>query len=102
MNTSCLVTGGSGFIGRHLLVNLSRHGYSPVVLMRRISEFPLLCQRVTELGGNARMLSAVQGDLSQPGLGLDAAAQRQVAGCATLFHLGFSSPGACRRPRPVR
>jgi len=102
MNTSCLVTGGSGFIGQHLLVNLSRHGYSPVVLMRRISEFPLLCQRVTELGGNVRMLSAVQGDLSQPGLGLDAAAQRQVAGCATLFHLGVQfawglSPAQARK-----
>lgn len=88
MNTSCLVTGGSGFIGQHLLANLSSHGYSAVVLMRRISQFPLLCQRVRELGGNDRMLSVVQGDLSLPDLGLDAAAQRQVAGCATLFHLG--------------
>ncbi|SDH80344.1 Thioester reductase domain-containing protein [Pseudomonas flavescens] len=88
MNTSCLVTGGSGFIGQHLLSTLTAHDHAVTVLMRRPADFPRLAERVAALGGKPRRLTVIHGDLALPGLGLDAAALRQVAGCACFFHLG--------------
>jgi nucleoside-diphosphate-sugar epimerase len=48
------LTGGTGFIGRHLLRELPRHGYRLRVLLRRPATAPIACA------------SAVIGDLARP------------------------------------
>ena len=88
MNTHCLVTGGSGFIGQHLVAALTRKGHTVTLLMRRPHTLPELRLQIDHLGGQGALLSAVSGDLAQVGLGLDAAALEQVGQAAVIFHLG--------------
>ena len=75
MNQPCFVTGGSGFIGQHLLALLTSRGHPVSVLMRRPRSLPALREQVEQLGGRGDLLTAVAGDLGLPGLGLDAAAR---------------------------
>ncbi|MBP8238102.1 MAG: SDR family oxidoreductase, partial [Pseudomonas sp.] len=88
MNQPCFVTGGSGFIGQHLLALLSSRGHPVSVLMRRPHSLPALREQVEQLDGRGDLLTAVAGDLGLPGLGLDAAAREQVRQAAVVFHLG--------------
>ncbi|HLD66174.1 MAG TPA: SDR family oxidoreductase [Pseudomonas sp.] len=88
MNEPCFVTGGSGFIGQHLLARLTASGHPTWVLMRRPQALAELRQQVERLGGDGRLLSAVAGDLTQARLGLSAADQEQVRQAAVVFHLG--------------
>ncbi|WAC43287.1 SDR family oxidoreductase [Pseudomonas sp. SL4(2022)] len=88
MNQSCFVTGGSGFIGQHLLALLTHRGHPVSVLMRRPHSLPALREQIEQLGGRGDLLTAVAGDLGLPGLGLDAAAREQVRQAAVVFHLG--------------
>ena len=88
MNQPCFVTGGSGFIGQHLLALLTSRGHPVSVLMRRPHSLPALREQVEQLGGRGDLLTAVAGDLGLPGLGLDAAAREQVRQAAVVFHLG--------------
>jgi UDP-glucose 4-epimerase len=48
------LTGATGFIGRHLMSELPKHGYKIRALLRRPAQFPLNCD------------SAVIGDLARP------------------------------------
>jgi nucleoside-diphosphate-sugar epimerase len=52
---SVLVTGGSGFIGRHLVQQLSKHGYKVRVLVRRVPP-----------AGFGQAVEVVVGDLTKP------------------------------------
>ena len=88
MNQPCFVTGGSGFIGQHLLALLTHKGHPVSVLMRRPHSLPALREQIEQLGGRGDLLTAVGGDLGSPGLGLDAAAREQVRQAAVVFHLG--------------
>ena len=65
-----LITGASGFIGRHLCASLTRQGQPVLAMLRQPGQLHTLRQTVTGLGGNADLIDAVQGDLDQPGLGL--------------------------------
>lgn len=69
--TLSLVTGGSGFIGRHLVHLLRRHGEAVRVLDRRPPAYP-------ERGG----LEFHQGDIADA-----AAVERAVAGARRVYHL---------------
>src|SRR5258708_22482457 len=74
-----VVTGGTGFIGRHLLRELDRREQPIHVLVR-----PRSIARLERLGlRNARPLL---GDITRPGLGIDTAALDGLAG-AEVFHL---------------
>src|SRR5258708_19676823 len=74
-----VVTGGTGFIGRHLLRELDRREQPIHVLVR-----PRSIARLERLGlRNARPLL---GDITRPGLGIDTAALDALAG-AQVFHL---------------
>lgn len=88
MNTHCLVTGGSGFIGQHLLALLTRQGHSATLLMRQPQTLPVLRTQIEQLGGRGERLAAVAGDLGRADLGLDAAAREQVRQADVVFHLG--------------
>ena len=72
-----LVTGGTGFIGRHLLRELTRREGTTYVLVRRGSHGKLPA---------AERVLAVEGDITQPMLGLSAADRERLQG-ADVFHL---------------
>lgn len=88
MQQECLVTGGSGFIGQHLVASLTREGHPVCLLLRAPQALAKIRAQVEGLGGNATLLSAVAGDLGSPGLGLDAAARGRVRQTQLVFHLG--------------
>src|SRR5262249_29562022 len=74
-----VVTGGTGFIGRHLLRELDRREQPISVLVR-----PQSVAKLERLGlRNARPLL---GDVTSPDLGIDAAELDGLAG-AEVFHL---------------
>ena len=52
MHAECFVTGGSGFIGQHLLARLTRQGHPVSVLLRQPQTLPQLQHTVEQLGGN--------------------------------------------------
>jgi dihydroflavonol-4-reductase len=52
MSVECFVTGGTGFIGQHLLANLSAKGHTVRVLMRRPERLAALREQVDQLGGS--------------------------------------------------
>ena len=88
MSVECFVTGGTGFIGQHLLANLSAKGHTVRVLMRRPERLAALREQVDELGGNGRQIFAVAGDLEQDNLGLSPADREVLRQAAVVFHLG--------------
>lgn len=88
MNKHCLVTGGSGFIGQHLLALLTRQGHRATLLMRQPQALPVLRTQIEQLGGRGERLAAVAGDLGRADLGLDTAAREQVRQADVVFHLG--------------
>ncbi|RCL27569.1 NAD-dependent dehydratase [Pseudomonas sp. AFG_SD02_1510_Pfu_092] len=87
MSVECFVTGGSGFVGQHLLARLTATGHKTWVLMRNPENLERLRQQVSQLGGNPEHVQAVQGDISRDGLGLDEAGMRSVSSAAVAFHL---------------
>ena len=65
-----LITGATGFIGRHVCAQLTRSHDLCAVLRQPGTQIPTLRRQVNALGGQGARLHAVQGDLDQPGLGL--------------------------------
>ena len=79
-----LVTGGTGFIGRHLLRELARREGTTYVLVREASR-PRLERLIASLGAANRM-QALVGDITAPGLGLSETDRSQLQG-ADIYHL---------------
>jgi NAD(P)-dependent dehydrogenase (short-subunit alcohol dehydrogenase family) len=77
-----LVTGGTGFIGRHLLRELARRDGDTWVLVREAS-LPRFEKHVSELGAGER-IRAVTGDITQLDLGADL--DKRLKG-ADIYHL---------------
>jgi nucleoside-diphosphate-sugar epimerase/pimeloyl-ACP methyl ester carboxylesterase len=84
-----LVTGGTGFIGRWLLVELS-HGTDDVIaIVRRASERrDELLAWIKAHGGTPERVTVIEGDLAAPELGLDADGKRLASDVRDVFHLG--------------
>ena len=78
------VTGGSGFIGRHLLRELARRDGTTYVLVRPASR-ERLDAYIESIGASGRLVP-VAGDVTEPGLGLDAGVSAQLR-AADVFHL---------------
>lgn len=78
------VTGGTGFIGRHLLRELARRDGLTFVLVRTGSKERLEAL-VDSLGAEGR-LRPMTGDITAPGLGLSAADVARLKG-ADVYHL---------------
>ncbi|KPA88092.1 non-ribosomal peptide synthase, dehydrogenase domain-containing protein [Pseudomonas asplenii] len=87
MSVECFVTGGSGFVGQHLLARLTATGHKTWVLMRTPENIARLREQVGRLGGNPAHIHAVAGDISREGLGLSEADQQRVSSVGVVFHL---------------
>lgn len=84
---SYFITGGTGFIGRHLIERLLQRSGTIHVLVRKGSgaKFDALVEKLNPPKGR---LVAVPGDLTKPKLGLSPAAQKQLSGkIKHFFHL---------------
>ncbi len=79
-----LVTGGTGFIGRHLLRALAKREGTTYVLVRAAS-LERLETYIDSLGAKDR-LKALPGDITAPFLGLASAGQARLKG-ADVYHL---------------
>ncbi|MGR6738583.1 SDR family oxidoreductase [Pseudomonas chlororaphis] len=88
MSVECFVTGGTGFIGQHLVAYLSAKGHTIRVLMRRPERLAALREQVDNLGGCATRVFAVAGDLERDNLGLSLADRAVLRHARVIFHLG--------------
>lgn len=87
MREHCFVTGGTGFIGQHLLALLTSKGHPVTVLMRQPEALPDLQAMIEQHGGNPQLLAAVAGDLSRSDLGLSAEALQRMQQARVVFSL---------------
>jgi len=79
-----LVTGGTGFIGRHLLRLLARRDGATFVLVRPASRERL--EAFIESIGAHESLRPMEGDITRPNLGLSASDQARLKG-TDVYHL---------------
>src|SRR5215831_2496207 len=79
-----LVTGGTGFIGRHLLRHLARREGATYVVVRPASRERL--QTLIDSLGASESLRALEGDITKPLLGLAPQDQERLKG-ADVYHL---------------
>jgi len=86
----CLVTGGTGFLGRHLVDVLLERGCQLTLLIRNPQDEKHQLQldgwrEKISLSSNGSALDVWEGDLSKPNLGLTAA--QPLSGFAHIYHL---------------
>lgn len=82
---SILITGATGFIGRHVASQLSHDGETVVAVLRQPeTQLPKLRQQVEALGGTATRIQATHGNLDQPELELPS----NLPAPHTIIHLG--------------
>src|SRR5208283_1628227 len=82
------ITGATGFIGRHLVVQLLERGEAIWVLLRAGSraKFDRLAR---DCGPAGKLLTPIIGDLEQPLLGTSESERRDLTGRIDhFFHLG--------------
>jgi UDP-glucose 4-epimerase len=77
MSSTCLVTGGAGFIGSHLTARLLQLGRGPVRILDNLSRARWSIEQLLEAGAEA-----VEGDVRDP-----SDLQRAMAGCDVVLHL---------------
>lgn len=100
MSVECFVTGGSGFVGQHLLARLTAAGYKAWVLMRTPGNIERLRKQVGQLGGNPAYIHAVEGDISREGLGISEADKQCVSSASVIFHLAAEFSWGCQWSAP--
>jgi len=83
---SYFVTGATGFIGRHLVERLLEREGDIHVLVREGSEEKLE-RLLAAAGDRADRIKPVQGDLSEPSLGVSEEDRKALAGVEHFFHL---------------
>ena len=82
------ITGGTGFIGRHLVKRLAARG-EPLYLLTRSSSHARVGRLARDCAGLGASLSFIEGDLGAPLLGISAADRKRLTGAVThFFHLG--------------
>ena len=64
------VTGGTGFIGRHLVARLLERSSGPIFLLVREQSLPRFEERLAQWNAGAGRIVPVVGDLAEPRLGL--------------------------------
>jgi len=82
------VTGATGFIGRHLIINLAARG-EPIWVLVRPGSSGKFERLLEDCGPGGKLLTAVSGDLAEPLLGVSEAERRAMRGrIRHVFHLG--------------
>jgi NAD(P)-dependent dehydrogenase (short-subunit alcohol dehydrogenase family) len=82
------VTGGTGFIGRHLISELARRG-EPIHVLVRPGSHARLERIIRDLGERGSLIVPVEGDLTGELLGVGARDRARLAGTIRhFFHLG--------------
>ena len=84
--TTYLVTGGTGFLGRHLLERLLRRPDADIVVLVRKGSLSRLTALAASMEGGER-ISPLVGDLSADRLGLKAGDRKRLAGVDHVVHL---------------
>ena len=84
MADTILVTGGAGYVGSHVVVELARAGYAPVVLDNFVNSTPAVLPRLQALAG--RPVPCVTADV------------RDVAGAARRSSTIIRSPPSSTAP----
>ncbi|MFF2885834.1 alpha/beta fold hydrolase [Paenibacillus sp. NPDC057967] len=80
------LTGGSGFIGRHVLAQLIKAGHQVYALVR---SKPKLLETMRSLGlDDFSSITPLQGDLTKPALGLSCEDQEQLRRVDVIIHAG--------------
>lgn len=79
-----LITGASGFIGRHLCARLTADQHPVLALMRHPEQLPALRAKVDALGGQGSLVQALAGDLETPQQWLS----RPLPEVTAIVHLG--------------
>ncbi|WP_028559347.1 alpha/beta fold hydrolase [Paenibacillus pinihumi] len=83
---SIFITGGSGFIGRHVLAALAKANHKLYVLVRSREK---LMEAMRGIGWNDfSLITPVQGDLTKPSLGLSSADLQLLLGVDIIIHGG--------------
>ncbi|GIP24218.1 alpha/beta fold hydrolase [Paenibacillus sp. J22TS3] len=83
------ITGGTGFIGKHILRNLAQQGHELRVLVRSQERFNEVLRQLGIAPSPAERIHPVVGDLALPDLGLEAARwQELVRETEVLIHAG--------------
>ncbi|MFC4258864.1 SDR family oxidoreductase [Marinobacter lacisalsi] len=63
---SILISGATGFIGRHLCARLTANQQPVLALMRDAGQLPALREKIDALGGQGSLVQALAGDLDRP------------------------------------
>ncbi|OUW38301.1 MAG: hypothetical protein CBD40_07835, partial [Gammaproteobacteria bacterium TMED180] len=86
-NKRVFVTGASGFIGSHCVIDLLKHGYQVVGTIRDMSREKTLRKIFSELKLDNDMVSFRKADLRSPEAILSA-----MDGCDSIFHVASPVP----------
>ena len=85
---SYFVTGGTGFIGRHLLGELLKRG-EPIHVLVRARSRARLEQIAHDFGAEGRLIVPIEGNLAEPLCALSASTCAELRGrIRHFFHLG--------------
>ena len=91
MAETVLVTGGAGFVGSHIVVELARNGYAPVILDNFSNSTPAIRPRLEALAG--RPVPCITADVREVGALRDAFHDHPIAAvihCAGLNNVAES------------
>jgi nucleoside-diphosphate-sugar epimerase/pimeloyl-ACP methyl ester carboxylesterase len=80
------ITGGTGFIGSHIVRRLAADGHRITALVRSQARFNALFKQTD--GGINPSLSAIAGDLTQPALGLSPSDRELLLTADVIIHAG--------------
>lgn len=96
-----LITGATGFIGRHLCTTLTHDGHYVTALMRSPDQLARLQRFVDSHGGDGFRIAAIEGDLDRAGLGVASLPEQIDAVVHLAARFGWHLPAEVARKTNV-